>query len=258
MRGERASSQSKRSSSVRAPDFCGERRLEHRAHARRAVGERNDPVPDALIDRQQDVARPVPLGPADPVVVREERRALQLRVEPARAELAREKGPLSRGVHDGARPDLALLPVLRRGHHADGPPAFEEHVRDRRLLPDVGAALRRVLEQQVVEVRALDLVRHRVPVVEGVLEDDGPRPALLEHVVPEERPVLLLKPRLPDLLEDAQPLEDRQAVGQERLADVEAGEPLLLQHDDAPARAREERRDGGAGGPAADHDRVVD
>ena len=39
---------------------------------------------------------------------------------------------------------------------------------------------------------------------------------------------------------------------------MEARELLLLEHDDAPARARERRRDRRAGRPAADDDRVVD
>ena len=50
-----------------------------------------------------------------------------------------------------------------------------------------------------------------------------------------------------DLLEHAEPLEDRQIVRQQRFADVEAGVMLFLQQRDAPALLGEQGRDGRAG-----------
>ena len=54
-------------------------------------------------------------------------------------------------------------------------------------------------------------------------------------------PYFSWKPARADLLENAQALEDRQAAGQERLADVEARELLPLEDDDPAAGAREQR-----------------
>src|SRR5206468_9446722 len=85
-----------------------ERRLEDRADAAARVRERDDPVPDAPIDRQQDVAGPLVLGPSDSVVVREEGAPLQPPVKAPRPALAGEQRLLSRRVHDDPRPYLLL------------------------------------------------------------------------------------------------------------------------------------------------------
>ena len=55
-----------------------------------------------------------------------------------------------------------------------------------------------------------------------------------------------------DLLRHPQPLEDRQVGRQQRLADVEAGVPGLLDLDHPVAALGQHNRGRGAGGPAAD------
>ena len=95
--------------------------------------------------------------------MREERGALQFRIETPQPELAREDGALPGGVHDDLRADL-LGPGPGAAHpYAHRAAAFEEDVLDGRLLADLGAARRGVPQEQVVELRALDLVGHRVP-----------------------------------------------------------------------------------------------
>src|SRR5439155_16629790 len=114
----------------------------------------------------------------------------------------------------------------------------------------------RVAKQQLVEVSALDVVRHRVALVPRPLEDDRPRAAGL--LVPEEGAVLLLEAGGADLLRDAERFEDRKVEREQRLSHVKAREPLLLEDGDRAAGPRESRRDRRARGPAADDDRVVE
>src|SRR6266498_6149720 len=103
------------------------------------------------------------------------------------------------------RPSRAVGVVARRpaaSHDADGAPRFEEDLVDRGLLADNRARVFGVAEEQLVEVRALDLIGHRVTVVPRVLEDHRARAA--GGLVPEESSVLLLETGGPDLLGQAE------------------------------------------------------
>src|SRR5262249_20065367 len=122
-------------------------------------------------------------------------------------------------------------------------------------LADLGPARHGVAQQQVVELRPLDLVRLRVVLVARVGEDDGPRRPV--GLVPEECAELLLEPRGADLLGHAEPFEDRQREGEQGLADVKTGEALALQDEDPAPGARKGRRDARPSGAAANDDGVV-
>jgi hypothetical protein len=113
-----------------------------------------------------------------------------------------------------------------------------------------------VAQQQQVEILALDVVGHRVPVIQGFREFDRARAA--GRRVPEEGSVLFLKAGGTDLLGQAELVEDRQREGEKRLADVEPRELLLLEDDHGASGAGERGRDGRAGGTAADDGRVVE
>ena len=129
----------------RRPSRPAHRRFEDGADAARPVGEGNDPVPDAAIDRQEDVSGLLPVRPADSLVVREETRALQLRIEVSRSELLpREERLLSGRVHDDAGRGS-----LRPGPRAAARPTptarspSKRTPRRRRLLAHLGARLLR-------------------------------------------------------------------------------------------------------------------
>ncbi len=81
--------------------------------------------------------------------MREERGALELRVEVAQAELAREQRALAGGVDDDVSSDL--FGRAARGAHAHSHRAavLEEHVLDGRLLPHLGPAVPGVAQKEV-------------------------------------------------------------------------------------------------------------
>jgi hypothetical protein len=100
-------------------------------------------------------------------------------------------------------------------------------------LAHLDAELRRVAEQDVVELRAQHVKRRR-PAAWIVAEEEAPR---LGVRAPDERATGLAdEPRLLDGRRDAERVEDRQGRGKERLPDVVAREPLLLEEDDAATR----------------------
>src|SRR5262249_5573639 len=87
----------------------------------------------------------------------------------------------------------------------------------------------------------------------------------LEVGVPLVRPVRAAKARAPlldkagrrDRVAHAEGMEDLVGPRQLRFADVEAREPLALQHDDAPPAEGQRRGPSGAPRPTADHRHVV-
>ena len=120
----------------------------------------------------------LPSGQPEVLVVREEGGALELRVEAPQPELAREQGPLTRGVHDDLRADLLRGPADRPAR-ARRPPGRPRTGRPRRPSPRAPRRRsRRRAEQQVVELGALDVVRHGVAGNAGLGEDDRPRRAV--------------------------------------------------------------------------------
>jgi hypothetical protein len=63
---------------------------------------------------------------------------------------------------------------------------------------------------------------------------------------------------LADLLQHAEPFQDRQVHGQEGFTDVEPGQVILLQDGDLPALLRQQAGDGRAGGAPADDQDIAD
>jgi hypothetical protein len=73
------------------------------------------------------------------------------------------------------------------------------------------------------------------------------------RLVGEHGAVLPLESGRLDLLTHAEAIEEGEARGQQRLADVEPGEPLALEADDVESRPRQEGG-GGRPGRTAAHD----
>jgi hypothetical protein len=117
------------------------------------------------------------------------------------------------------------------------------------LLVDVRTVLARVVQEELVELGAHDLVGVRAPA--GVLaEEEAPRLAL---PAPEKRAAgLSEEPVTLDGGRRADGVEDRERRREERLADVVAREALALEEDDAMAGVGEDSGADGAGGAAAD------
>ena len=248
-----------------APDHLGVERLQrpaplaHRARvhdtadARPIARQRDPPEPAVLEDVDADVALVGRRGPPRAAEVREERHLPEVRHALATADPRGEQTGAPARVHEEPPPHGRALAVAL-DHRGDALRVERDRL-DGRRLAHVHAELRRVLEQDRVELGARDLVGVARPglaleEVERVLE-----PRLL---VVERGAVLHLEPPLGERRVDAQPIEDRECGRQQRLADVEPREGLALEQEHAAAGLREEGRGRGAGGPAADDEHVVE
>ena len=111
----------------------------------------------------------------------------------------------------------------------------------------------RVLEQELVELGAHDLVGVRPP-ARVLAEPEAPWRAL---AAPEEGAARLLEEAVAlDGGGGAHGVEDGEGCREERLTDVVAGEALALEHQHAVAGVGEQGRRDRARGPAADDQHV--
>src|SRR5205085_4029460 len=133
---------------------------------------------------------------------------------------------------------------------ADGPIAVEQHVQHARRLRYLDAVLAGVVEHHRVELAADHLPGLRALVRLVVVEVERGR--LLAGGRDELDTKLLDEGAGLHLVEHVKTAEDPVRLGDERLADVEAGEALALEELDAQAVLGEEGRDGAAGRAAAD------
>jgi hypothetical protein len=116
------------------------------------------------------------------------------------------------------------------------------------------AAARGVAEQDLVEAGTAYLVGVGKALVPGLREvqRDG---CIVDGRI-ELDPVLAHEDRL-HLVAHAQGVEQRQVERQQRLADVEAQVARLLEQHHIAASPRQQRREGGSGRAAADHQHVA-
>ena len=213
----------------------------------------NQPVLPLRLDDERGalVAAGVALRP---LPVRPQGGLLEFRIPVAQAEAVDDERTLAAGVDDDLRPHLALRFVLGLHPNADGLLLLEEHLQHPRALVNLHAVLAGVVEVELVELAADDLPRLRrlvrlvVPEVERLRE--------LAVLVDELDAVLLDEVARLHLLQQAGALEGEVGIRDHRLADVEAREVVALEEFDAIALLGEQRRDGRAGGPAADHDDI--
>ena len=119
----------------------------------------------------------------------------------------------------------------------------------------VHAVLARVLEQHLVELAPDHLPGLRALVRLVVVEVERRRE--LAARVHELHAVLLHEVALLHLLQHANPLEDPVGLGNQRFADVKAGERLALEEPDCVAAIGDEGRYRRTGGAAADDDDVI-
>jgi hypothetical protein len=141
----------------------------HRADARRAVLQRNEPEPAVLEPEHADVAFLAPGEPARAGEMPEQRGAVVARVAALDAELVGEERVAARGVDEELRAPAARRAVLASGGDAHGV-GREIDLGDAGFLVDLGAVRRAVPEQQVVELRPAHLVGVRPGRIERAAE----------------------------------------------------------------------------------------
>ena len=159
-----------------------------------------------------------------------------------------DTGP-ARGVHhvvgvEGARLAVAYRPDRHR------PVVMEIYPLDHGALHDLDALAGGVLQQDLVEVGAVDLpgadvLAEHLPPVDGpvLLGAPAQQDAVLDHVLAGR-----------DLLADAGEVDDRPAGRGDGLADVVAREVLPLEQPDRETGPGQQRGGDGAGRSAADDD----
>ena len=229
-------------------------RTAHRTDAHAAVPERNHPEPAVREPVHADVARVVALAPIHVEEVAEDRGAGVLHVLLLEVELSGEQRVAAGSVDEEATGPAGVVALLvHHGRHRVAA-VREVHARHTHAFQDLGALGGAVAKQEVVEFGAADFVGVWLSLVECEGEMELVVAADLEVRV--EIGAGLLDADGVDLLQHAQPLEDRQVVWQQRFADVKARVVLFLQQGDPPALLREQGRDGRAGRPAA-HDKDI-
>src|ERR1043166_3926068 len=141
-----------------------------------------------------------------------------------------------------ARPDLHLVSADIKLRHC---PTFAHF----------GATTLCVLEQEVIEPCALDLISHRDAGEPAIAKGEEKRLAAVAEM--ELRAVFLDEPRCLQRGQHAHGFEDSLIIRKQRFANVEAGEMLLLQNEHMLPGARQEGRRGAAARAAANHNGVV-
>ena len=225
------------------------------ADADDGLREWDEPEPAHIRPREHPDVTGAPAGsPVNSLVLRVDGDVAQERIVLVAAEALGQHAGAARGVDHHARPQRGLAPV-RIGEAQRDAVRLETRVEEPVLLEHPGAALLGVAKQDLVESLAQDLKRLRCRRFRGGLKIGVP--LVLPVGTAEARAPLLDEAGRRDRVACAEGVEDFVGPRQLRFADVEAREPLALQHDDAPAPLGQGRGGGGAAGPPADHRHVV-
>ncbi len=191
-----------------------------------------------------------PFGAPRALEVGVDREVLEPGIHLPEPEPARDQRALAGGVHQHLAGERVAVGELHfRGFRV------ELEVPHLGGLADLDAVLPRVVEQDLVEAIAVDLVRGAGARHQAL----GERVAAAERAVgaDELRRVLGQEPRLLDGVAHAQLVEQGHAARQERLADVEAWKRLALEQHDVPSALGQSRSDRGARRAPAHDDDVV-
>ncbi len=226
----------------------------HHADAGGAVGEGNEPEPAVGKPEDGDVAFIGAFAPLCAVKVRVHGRAVVARVALLDLEAVGEKGVAPRGVDHEARAPLHLVAVVATRRDVGAAFGKEIHLRDLDAFVHLGALGSGVAEQDVVKVRAPDLVGAGHGLVPGI----GKMKRLCAIVIGRHElgAGLVHADRL-DLIGDAHLFEQRQVGRQQRFADVEAGVVGFFKHHHVVPLFGQQAGHGRAGGAAADHEHVA-
>src|ERR1043166_5944027 len=236
--------------------LCGAKSflVEHNANAGALCRERDDPEPPIDSADEQREGGVDSIRPPDAVVMREERQFLEMIVVFFDAELVADNRMAAAGIDEVARANN-----LRRSVFPDCKIDMllcESHAGDSCLFAHFRTAFGSVIEQQLIEIGASDLIRVIGLRVVGILEIKFGScfGAGAEHFAAK----FLHKAAALDFLVQIEPGEGFHAEGQERFADVKTREFFALENDDAATGAGKQRASDAAGRSAADDSHVVD
>jgi hypothetical protein len=179
--------------------------------------------------------------------MREERDLLQRLDVGALAGAVADDRAVAARVDDETRLEIAIDDDLLRIREVDG--------RDRRLLTHVDALLLRVLQQEVVELRALHLERAAIRIAQAFVEAEAV--ADLPVAGDEVRAVLREVVAFEHLVGETEAVEKVVVVREERLADLKTREPFALEERYGEALLGEQGRGGAAGRPSSNDDDVA-
>ena len=217
--------------------------VHHHADARAPFVERDEPEPVVLSAHEAGERGVASLVALHAFVVREDAELLQVIVAALEIELRADDGIPPGAVEHVGRADFSAAGRERRAR------LVECDAADCTGLADFGTGRGCVIEEHLVEPRALDLVRAAVAELHGALEIKALRAASARG---GDFAAGLRKGMVLELIADAEPVEERERMREQRLADLETREGFLFAEHDAPACPREEDRRGGSGGAAPD------
>jgi hypothetical protein len=227
-------------------------RRRHEPHARAIGLERDHPPPTLFRQDDADVALALALVALRALVVGEDREVLERRVHAPEAEASGDERLLPRCIDENFGLELEALTAVAPPADPCAPRVGVE-TRDVGALANVDAGALRVVEQDLIELGAVDLKRRawtlHEPLSKGIATGER---AIEGH---ELRGVLRQEPAL-ELGQHAKPFEQRHRARQERLADVKPRELLALAQGDVAPALREQGGDARPRWPAPDHDYV--
>ena len=181
---------------------------------------------------------------------------LELGIPLAKPQLALHNRLLATGIDQHFRADLADRRIGPDRHpHPGRLPLGHQHIVHPRPFKHIHAMLAGVVEHEVVEFTSANLPRLRrlVRLVVPEVERFGEL-AVLGH---ELHAVLLDEVAPLQLVEHVEPLEHPVGLGNQRLANVKAGEVVTLKQGDLVPLLGNQRRGGRARGTTTHHHHVV-
>src|SRR5205814_5505883 len=189
------------------------------------------------------------------VEVREDgERPLEARGFDLRARTPRPERVAAGCVDDDARGQRFLFAARPARHDARDRVSVARESEDGPPLSHLGAELAGVIEEHLIDFDPRSMKGVRMPLLDGVREFE--RDFFARVALHETRAMLANEPAT-ELLGNTQLVEDDERHRQERLAQMKARKPLLLEHEHAPPRSSELARDRGAGRASAGYDDVM-
>jgi hypothetical protein len=167
--------------------------------------------------------------------IRIQNRFLQLRIAHAPAKLVRQHRHLSGRIDDHLR-EKPLTRAVRQFHlDTNCAIAFKQNLLHEGALMDHHATISSVINQQLIELSAVYLPRHRALMMHRLEKVERPR--LLPCRIGKLHAVLAHKRAVFEFLEQTHAPESPVSVGHQRLTDVMPRKHFFLKQDHLPAFA---------------------
>ena len=218
-----------------ADTFAAAPVVDDSADAHQAVVEWDAPEPAVLVGLDKDVASIGSRETLGTFVVCVDREVLEVGVVFAEAKLADDEAGLSAGIDEKTRGqgEFAVSVGDADVHRVL---AAKLDVEDAMLLADINPGCGRVLEEDLVEPWAPDLVGVGMRLVRLA---EMPAPAFVPGAPDHGGAVLLGEAFRSDSVEDAEFFKDGEGGGEKRFADVIAWKAITFEENHFPAHASE-------------------